>query len=233
MENLEINGWLNIDKSLNYSSAKVVAIVKRILKAKKVGHGGTLDPLATGVLPICINKATKTTEKIMGFHKKYSFDITFGETRTTADAEGEILEKNDKIPTEEEIKNILNNFIGKISQTPPIYSAIKVNGKRAYDLARDNKEVKLEPRIVEVFEFNYLGFKNQNTESFSVKCGKGFYIRSLGVDLAKSANSLGYISYLRRDEVGIFNQENIIKLEELEKIVNENKEELLKKIIQV
>ncbi len=222
METVEINGWLNIDKPYGFSSAKVVAIVKRLLRAKKVGHGGTLDPLASGVLPICINKATKTTEKTMNFSKEYFFDITFGEERTTADAEGEVIKTSNIIPTEKEIKNILNNFIGEIQQTPPIYSAIKVNGKRAYDLARNNQNVELQARLVKVFELNFLGFENEKTAKFSVKCGKGFYIRSLAVDISKALNTVGYVSYLRRTEVGVFNKDNMITLEKLKTIYENN-----------
>ena len=222
MKIIEINGWLNIDKPYGFSSAKVVAIVKKLLKAKKVGHGGTLDPLASGVLPICINKATKTTEKTMNFSKEYFFNITFGEERTTADAEGEVIKTSNTIPTENEIKNILNNFIGEIQQTPPIYSAIKVNGKRAYDLARNNQNVELQARLVKVFELNFLGFENEKTAKFSVKCGKGFYIRSLAVDISKALNTVGYVSYLRRTEVGIFNKDNMITLEKLKTIYENN-----------
>ena len=222
MEIIEINGWLNIDKPYGFSSAKVVAIVKRLLRAKKVGHGGTLDPLASGVLPICINKATKTTEKTMNFSKEYFFNITFGEERTTADAEGEVIKTSNAIPTENEIKNILNNFIGEIQQTPPIYSAIKVNGKRAYDLARNNQNIELQARLVKVFELNFLGFENEKTAKFSVKCGKGFYIRSLAVDISKALNTVGYVSYLRRTEVGIFNKDNMITLEKLKTIYENN-----------
>lgn len=216
MENKELNGWLNIDKPLGYSSAKVVAIIKRILKAKKVGHGGTLDPLATGVLPICINKATKTTEKMMGFDKEYLFNITFGESRTTCDAEGEIVEKSTKTPSEKEILEILPKFIGNIKQIPPIFSAIKVDGQRAYDLARNGKEFELKPRDVIVHNLNFLGFVSENTGQFSVKCGKGFYVRSVAVDISKSLGTVGYISYLRRLSVGIFNQENILTIEQVE-----------------
>ena len=222
MERNEINGWLNINKPYGFSSAKVVAIIKRILKAKKVGHGGTLDPLAVGVLPICINKATKTTEKTMGFTKEYLFDITFGELRSTADAEGEVIDKNDKIPTDIEITNILDKFIGDIKQIPPIYSAIKINGKRAYELARENKDIELEERDVKVYNLEFLGFQNKDTARFLVKCGKGFYVRSLAVDIVKTLNTVGYVSYLERKSVGIFNQDNIITLEEFEKIVKDN-----------
>ena len=219
----ELNGWLNIDKPLGYSSAKVVAIIKKILNVKKVGHGGTLDPLATGVLPICINKATKTTEKTMSFTKKYLFEITFGEGRATCDAEGEIIEKSNKIPTEKEIIDVLPKFIGNIQQTPPIFSAIKVNGKRAYDLARSGQNVELKSRQVVVYDLKFLGFTSSKSAKFEVECGKGFYVRSIAVDLSKALNTCGYISYLRRLEVGCFNQLNILTLEEVENICKNGK----------
>ena len=215
MEHTEINGWINIDKPINYSSAKIVAIIKKLLKAKKVGHGGTLDPLASGVLPICINKATKTTEKMMGFKKEYLFNKTFGESRTTGDAEGEIVEKSDIIPTKEQIINILPQFIGNIKQTPPIFSAIKVNGKRAYELARNDMDVILKERDVFVEKLEFMGFVSNDTAQFKVKCGKGFYVRSIGTGLSKALNTFGYISYLRRLSVGPFNQDNIMTIEDI------------------
>ena len=227
----DLSGWLNIDKPINYSSAKVVAIVKKIINAKKVGHGGTLDPLATGVLPICLNKATKTTEKMMNFDKEYLFNITFGELRSTADAEGEVLETNNKIPTEEEILKTIPKFIGSIKQTPPIFSAIKVDGKRAYNLARDGKSFELTARDVVVLDLKFSNFINTTTAQFIVKCKKGFYVRSLAVDLAKELNTVGYISLLRRNSVGPFNQENIIKLEKLREIVDHH--ELEKNLLQI
>ena len=215
----ELNGWLNIDKPLNYSSAKVVAIVKRLTKAKKVGHGGTLDPLATGVLPICLNKATKTTEKMMNFDKEYLFNVTFGELRSTADAEGEVIETSDKIPTKEEILKIIPNFIGNIKQTPPIFSAIKVDGKRAYDLAREGKSFELNAREVTVLDLKLIDFVDKKTAQFIVKSKKGFYVRSLAVDIAEAVGTLGYVSLLRRNSVGPFNQQNIIQLDNLKEII--------------
>lgn len=215
MENREINGWINVDKPLGYSSAKVVAIVKKLLGAKKVGHGGTLDPLASGVLPICINKATKTTEKTMNFKKEYLFNITFGESRATGDAEGEITGKSNTIPTEKQILEILPQFTGVIKQTPPIFSAIKINGKRAYELARNDVAVELKEREVLVDELEFLGFVSDNAAQFRVKCGKGFYVRSIGADLSHALNTLGFISFLRRMSVGPFNQSNIMTIEEV------------------
>jgi len=222
MENIELNGWLNIDKPMGYSSAKVVAILKRLLKPKKIGHGGTLDPLATGVLPICINKATKTVFKTMDFDKEYLFNVTFGESRTTCDAEGEIEKKSDKIPNEDEIIKVLPKFIGNIKQVPPMFSAIKVDGKRAYDLARNGQNFTLKARDVQVFDLRFLGFNDKNIAKFYVKCGKGFYVRSIAVDIAKSLDTVGYVSYLRRISVGIFNKDNIISLDNVEEMIKNN-----------
>lgn len=215
----QLNGWLNIDKPQGYSSAKVVAIVKKFLKAKKVGHGGTLDPLATGVLPICVNAATKTTEQIMKCKKSYSFNVTFGENRDTYDAEGSITGTTKKIPTEKEILENLPKFIGTIDQIPPKFSALKVGGKRAYDLARNGENFKLEKRKVEVFKLEFHGFSDKNIGNFFVECGKGFYVRSLAVDLAESVGSMGYVSKLRRESVGNFNTSNIVELEKFIEIV--------------
>lgn len=210
---MEESGWININKPENWTSTKVVAIVKRITKAKKVGHGGTLDPLASGVLPVCINKATKQVESMMNHKKQYLFHLTFGEFRSTYDFEGELLEKNDFIPSANSIKYTLNNFIGTIKQVPPVYSAIKINGKRACDLAREGKEIKLEARDILIENIEFVGFINDNTVEFIVDCGRGCYIRSLGVDLAKSIGAIGYVSKIKRLKVGDFTIENSINIE--------------------
>jgi len=219
----KINGWININKPLNFSSAKTVYHVKKILNLKKVGHAGTLDPLATGVLPICINEATKTVSFVMSDEKEYMFEITFGEERDTHDAEGEIINTSNKIPTKEEILKSLPQFIGEIEQVPPIYSAIKIKGKRACDLVRKNQEVKLQARKINIFNLKFLNFTNKNTARFSVKCGKGTYVRSLARDLSKVLGTYGYISKLERTRVGIFNQDNIISLEKLKELDNLDK----------
>lgn len=213
---MQESGWLNINKPNGITSTKVVAIIKKITKAKKVGHGGTLDPLASGVLPLCVNKATKQVESIMDHKKQYLFHLTFGESRTTYDSEGEIVEKNDFIPKEEDIKNILSNFIGIIKQIPPIYSAIKINGKRSCDLVRSGETVELKARdiFIENIQFNY--FINDNTVEFIVNCGRGCYIRSLGVEIAKTLNAVGYVSKIERLKVGNFFIENSLNLEKID-----------------
>lgn len=210
---MEESGWLNINKPINCTSAKAVAIIKSITKAKKVGHGGTLDPLATGVLPICINKATKQVENIMNHAKEYKFHLTFGEHRDTYDSEGKIIEKNNFIPNILDIKKNLNLFIGEIEQAPPAFSALKINGKRACDLAREGKNIILEKRKIIIYDIICNDFVNENTIEFIVRCGRGCYIRSLAVDIAKQLNALGYVSKLIRTKVNNFYIENSLDLE--------------------
>lgn len=206
--------WLNIDKPIGISSARAVAIVKRITKAKKVGHGGTLDPFADGILPIAVNKATKTAEAMMQAHKKYRFRIQWGEFRDTDDVEGSVEEFSAVRPSTAEIIAILPQFTGKIQQTPSRFSAIKINGQRAYDLARDGKVFEMKSREIEIFSINLLG----NSEEFcelEIECSKGTYVRSLSRAIAKELQACGYVSKLTRLEVGRFLYENKISLETL------------------
>lgn len=214
------NLWLNINKPEGISSARVVAIVKRITKAKKVGHGGTLDPFASGVLPIALNKATKTAEKLMAAQKKYFFGITFGEFRDTDDIEGKCVESSLVRPSEEEIISILPNFVGKIIQTPSRFSAIKINGKRAYDLARQNVEFEVPKREVEIFSLKLISYTSNYAE-FEVECGKGTYVRSLSRDICKQLGVCGYVSKLVRLRVGDFVYENTISLDQLKSETNQ------------
>lgn len=213
------NCWLNIDKPLTYSSAKVVAIVKKITKAKKVGHGGTLDPFASGALPIALNKATKTCDYIMNAPKKYGFTITWGEFRDTDDVEGKVTESSTARPSTAAIKNALPFFTGKIKQTPSRFSAIKINGQRAYDLARQDIEFEIKEREIEIFSLELIS-NNENFAEFIVECSKGTYVRSLGRDLCKKMAVCGYISKLTRLKVGKFLYEKTISLEMLKTIVD-------------
>ena len=212
---MQESGWLNINKPVGWTSTKVVAVVKRITKAKKVGHGGTLDPLASGVLPICINKATKQVESMMDHSKEYLFHLTLGELRDTADAEGVVLETNDIVPTVEQINAILGNFVGVIKQTPPVYSAIKVGGKRACDLVRYGQSVELQARDIVIHGLKCNGFVDEKTVEFVVECGRGCYVRSLGVDLAKSLGAIGYLSKIERLRVGDFEIVDAVDVDEL------------------
>lgn len=213
-----VHGWVVVDKPLGMSSAAVVAKIKRLFKAKKAGHGGTLDPLATGVLPIALGEATKTLSYVLNGPKAYRFEVTWGESRSTDDREGEITARSDKRPTEAEILEILPRFRGKIQQTPPAYSALKVNGKRAYALAREGQEVILEPRQVEIESLTLLAMTNEQplyTATFEVACSKGTYVRSLGRDMASALGTYGYISSLRRVMAGPFEEKKSILLDSL------------------
>lgn len=212
------NFWLNINKPEGFSSAKVVSIVKRITKTKKVGHSGTLDPFATGVLPIAVNKATKTCSYITDAIKKYYFEITWGEFRDSDDVTGNIIETSTARPKTEEIINVLAKFIGKIQQVPSIFSAIKIDGQRSYDLARQGIDVKMKSRQVEISKIRLI-FNNQERSGLEVVCSKGTYIRSLARDLAKELKVCGYVSLLTRLQVGDFTINNGISLAKLNNIV--------------
>jgi tRNA pseudouridine55 synthase len=213
---MEESGWININKPKNYTSTRIVSIIKGITRAKKVGHGGTLDPLASGVLPLCINKATKQVEKMINHSKEYLFELTFGEFRTTFDSEGEIVEKNDFVPIVNDIEAVIGKFIGIVEQIPPSYSAIKINGKRSYDLARSGEKFELEARKIEIHNIEFNGFVNSNTVSFTVECGRGCYIRSLGVDIAKSVGAIGYVSEIKRLRVGDFLIEDALEIDKID-----------------
>lgn len=215
----EQNLWLNIDKPIGFSSAKVVAIVKRISGAKKVGHGGTLDPFASGVLPIALNKATKTSEKLMAARKKYFFRITFGEFRDTDDVEGKCVESSSERPSVEEIISVLPFFVGKITQVPSRFSAIKINGERAYNLARQNIEFQVPSREVEIFSLKLIA-ANSDFAEFEVECSKGTYVRSLARDICKKSGVCGFVSVLTRLQVGKFFYEKRISLDALKSATN-------------
>ena len=213
-----IHGWINLDKPVGISSAKAVAIIRKHLNCSKIGHGGTLDPLACGVLPIALGEATKTVSYVMNSAKTYEFTLVWGNETSTDDSEGSPTLVSDKRPTREEINSCLNEFMGVIKQAPPIYSAVKVNGTRAYSIARsaekkgEDSQLTLEPREVIIHDL-VLTSLNQNEASFTVFCGKGTYIRSLGRDLARRLGTAGHISALRRLSVGKFDVKDSISLD--------------------
>ena len=211
---MEDHFWLNIDKTKGYSSAKVVSIVKRILKVKKVGHAGTLDPIATGVLPIAINKATKVIDYVQAEEKEYYAEIKWGEKRDSDDIEGKIKSFAIKRPSNLEIFSIISSFLGQIEQTPPEFSAIKVDGKRSYKLARAGEKVILKSRLIRIKEIRLI-FNNDKKVGFFIRCSKGTYIRSFARDLAEKLGSFGYISNLRRLKVGNFCCHKTISLDKL------------------
>ena len=211
-----IHGWLVVDKPLGVTSSSVVGRVRRLYGAAKAGHGGTLDPMASGLLPIAFGEATKTVSYVMNGIKNYQFTIRWGEGRTTDDAEGEIIASSEKRPNVTAIKKALKFFVGEIEQVPPIYSAIKVDGKRAYDLARSNMPVKLKPRTIHVKRFKLIGVPDSDHATFEVVAGKGSYVRGLARDLALQLGTVGHVSALRRFKVGPFNINHSISLEKLE-----------------
>jgi tRNA pseudouridine55 synthase len=211
----KVDGWLILDKPLDITSTQAVNVVRRLFDAQKAGHGGTLDPLATGILPIALGEATKTVPYVMDGTKTYRFTLKFGEARTTDDAEGEVIARSDKRPSAAEIEAALPNFIGEISQIPPQFSAIKVAGERAYDLARDGEKVDLAPRQIRIDDFRLTEMLNADEAVFEVRSGKGAYMRSLGRDLAQHLGSQGHISALRRLSVGGFTEKQAISLDAL------------------
>ena len=214
----DIDGWLVVDKPLNMGSTQVVSVLKRLLSPKKIGHAGTLDPLASGVLPIAFGKATRTIEFVMDGLKTYEFCIRFGATTSTDDLEGEIIEKTQNIPSVEQVQSVLQTFVGDIEQMPPAYSALKVNGKRAYDLARKGQTVELKSRVIHVEKLSFIEQKENGDMLFEVVCGKGTYVRSLGRDIAKACGSLGHLSYLRRTSCGVFSIKDSFSLEKIKEM---------------
>ncbi|MEM6781094.1 MAG: tRNA pseudouridine(55) synthase TruB [Pseudomonadota bacterium] len=209
---IPIHGWVNLNKPAGIGSTQALAKVRRVLNAQKAGHGGTLDPLADGILPIALGEATKTVNYAQDALKTYRFTVTWGEQRSTDDAEGEIIATSDIRPNEDDIKAILPNFTGDIDQIPPKFSAIKVDGQRAYDLARDGEEVELKSRSVYIESLQILEHST-HTISFECVCGKGTYIRSLARDMAQKLGTCGYISALSRTQVGPLTLKNAISLD--------------------
>ena len=215
-----INGWVILDKPLGRSSTWAVGEVRHITGAAKAGHGGTLDPLATGVLPIALGEATKTVSYIQDGSKIYRFTLRWGQATETDDSEGEVVETSSVRPAQAEIQAALGDFTGEISQAPPAYSAIKVDGKRAYALARDGKAPDMVPRIVRVDRFHWLASPTPDTAEFEVECGKGTYIRAMARDLARSLGTVGHVASMRRLAVGAMTEAQAISLERLGEVVH-------------
>lgn len=225
---IPLNGWLALDKPLGMTSTQAMAKVRWLLGAQKAGHGGTLDPLATGVLPIALGEATKTVGYMMDATKRYRFTLKFGEQTSTDDKEGEVVARSDVRPTREALEAVLPRFIGDISQLPPRFSALKVAGERAYDLAREGAEFELQPRQVRIDAIDLISFENNEMAVFEVNCGKGTYIRSLARDIAQAVDSVGHVAELRRLQVGRFSEKDSISLDQLaEKVQNTPADQLL------
>lgn len=213
-----VHGWLVLDKPLGLTSTQALGKARRLMGGKKVGHGGTLDPLASGILPLAFGEATKVIPYILDGEKEYLFTVTWGEARSTDDAEGEIIKTSDIRPSKEEILSVLPAFIGGINQTPPAFSAIKIDGKRAYDLARAGKQVEMKSRQVTINHLELVEIIDKNQASFRVLCEKGTYVRSLARDIAERLGTCGYVSVLRRTKVGPFTLESAFSLEKLEEL---------------
>ena len=211
-----VHGWLVLDKPLNMTSTSAVGRTKRLLSAQKAGHAGTLDPLATGILPLAFGEATKTVSYAMDGEKAYQFTVRWGGETETDDTEGEITQQSDKRPTREEIEACLENFRGTIEQVPPRFSAIKLDGNRAYDLARDGEEVELEAREVEIKQLELIEIVDDSTAVFSATCGKGTYVRALARDFGRELGCFGHVIALRRTKVGPFDESTAWSMEQLE-----------------
>jgi tRNA pseudouridine55 synthase len=210
-----IHGWINLDKPPGMTSARAVARVQAIVDAAKAGHGGTLDPLATGVLPIALGEATKTVSYVMDGLKSYRFTVRWGEARDTDDAEGAVTETSDMRPEPEAIRGALGEFTGSVEQIPPDFSAVKVGGQRAFRLARAKVAVEIKARRVRIDSFELADMPDPDHAVFEVRCGKGTYMRSLARDLARRLGTVGHISALRRTAVGPFREADAISLDYL------------------
>ncbi|MCH2544302.1 MAG: tRNA pseudouridine(55) synthase TruB [Alphaproteobacteria bacterium] len=213
-----IQGWLNIYKPLNISSFAIIRRIKKKFNIDKIGHGGTLDPLAEGILPIAVGKTTKLIPFINSDVKEYEFEIKWGEQTSTDDREGKIIERTDNIPTLENIKIKLKEFRGIIIQKPPKASAIKIKGERAYNLLRQNIDFEVGEKNVQIFETKIINWENELITKIKIKCGKGFYVRSFARDLAEKLDSKGHVHSLKRTKVGKFNINNANLLDDLLKI---------------
>lgn len=243
-----VHGWINLDKPQGLTSTQCIGRVRRILSPAKIGHAGTLDPLATGILPLALGDATKVIPYVQDSDKTYSFTVAWGAATDTDDSEGEIIKQSDKRPTLSEIEAIIPEFIGEVEQIPPKYSAIKIDGQRAYDLARAGHDVDIKSRIVDIYALELLSFHSEeqrneesderqlypstalsnenfaqddgivNFSTFRVTCGKGTYVRAIARDMAEKLGTYGHIIALRREAVGFFELENAISLELLEKM---------------
>ncbi len=213
-----VHGWIVLDKPVGVTSTNAVARVKRMFQAAKAGHAGTLDPLASGILPIALGEATKTVPYAVDGLKSYRFTVRWGEETDTDDKEGEVTQRSDSRPSLSDIERQLPDFTGEIEQVPPRFSAIKVDGSRAYDLAREGDEFELAARLVQVNRLTVLEQPDTDHAIFEAECGKGTYIRSLARDLGRALGCLGHICELRRTRVGPFKEEATISLDKLEEL---------------
>jgi tRNA pseudouridine55 synthase len=214
-ERRDVHGWLILDKPTGMTSTNAVSAVKRLFQARRAGHAGTLDPLASGVLPIAFGEATKTVPFVMEGRKTYLFTIRWGEERDTDDAEGRVTAISAGRPSAASIRAVLPRFTGSIEQVPPRYSAIKIDGERAYDIAREGEVVELAARRVEVHRLELVSISDPDHASLTAECGKGTYIRALARDMGRTLGCCGHLASLRRTAVGPFNESNAVALQAL------------------
>ncbi len=213
-----VHGWVVLDKPIGMTSTQAVGAVRRLFEAQKAGHAGTLDPLATGILPIALGEATKTVPFAVDGEKAYRFTVRFGAETDTDDAEGKVVRTSDVLPSFADIQSVLANFIGEISQVPPAFSAIKVDGNRAYDLARAGEVVVLEPRWIVVDELRLIDMPDSATAVLEADCGKGTYVRALARDMGRMLGSAAHVIALRRTRVGGFDEQTAVQLGNLQEM---------------
>ncbi|QCI65136.1 tRNA pseudouridine(55) synthase TruB [Phreatobacter stygius] len=216
---IDVHGWIVLDKDLGQTSTHAVSAVRRLFNAKKGGHAGTLDPLASGLLPIALGEATKTVPFVMDGRKTYRFTVTWGSETTTDDTEGEVTARSDLRPSREAVEALLPRYTGTIMQVPPKFSAIKVDGERAYDLARDGEEVTLAARPITIDSLTLVSLSETSAE-FEAECGKGTYVRAIARDIGRDLACFGHVTALRRTRVGPFGENDTVTLEELRELLD-------------
>lgn len=212
---VEVNGWIVLDKPVGMTSTHAVSAVRRLFNAKKAGHAGTLDPLASGILPLAFGEATKTVPYVVDGEKAYTFTVKWGVETDTDDSEGRPVGTSDRRPSPAEIHAVLPRFIGAVEQVPPRFSAIKVDGERAYDLARDGEQVELQARTVDIHALRMVA-RDDETATFEAECGKGTYVRAIARDMGRALGCLGHVVALRRTRVGPFTLDDAVPFAELE-----------------
>jgi len=215
-ERRDVHGWIVLDKPVGITSTHAVGAVKHLFQAKRAGHAGTLDPLASGVLPIALGEATKTVSFVMEGRKTYCFTVRWGEERDTDDAEGRVTASRTERPSTDELRALLPRFVGQIAQVPPRFSALKIGGERAYDLAREGEAVEIAPRSVEIHRLELIEALDPDHTKFIAECGKGTYVRALARDLGRAAGCFGHVAALRRTGVGSFGEDLAMSLDRLQ-----------------
>ena len=210
-----ISGWIILDKPVGIGSTECVSKIKWLYQAAKCGHAGTLDPLASGMLPIALGEATKTVPYVMDGDKTYRFTVTWGGETNTDDLEGEFVRTSPNRPSEAAIREAMADFTGEIEQIPPAFSAVKINGERAYNLAREGEQVEIRPRLVTIHRLDLVELRGEDSAVFECECGKGTYVRAIARDMGRSLGCFGHISELRRTAVGPFDEQDLVPLAEL------------------